>query len=135
MTTGMTAAPAPKPLSLKEKQSLFARLFSEFILWASAQEDPELGAYVVTFAEVWRSDGRGHKPNSLHYDRLAGDLNFYLGGRYMDGLAMVPGKLGAWQAARWEFVGKKWESMHPLCRWGGRFNDSNHFSITDGGRQ
>jgi hypothetical protein len=26
-------------------------------------------------------------------------------------------------------LGEFWEGLHPLCRWGGRFNDGNHYSI------
>lgn len=26
-------------------------------------------------------------------------------------------------------IGEKWESMHPLARWGGRWGDGNHFSF------
>jgi len=26
-------------------------------------------------------------------------------------------------------LGEYWESLDPLCRWGGRFNDGNHYSI------
>ena len=25
--------------------------------------------------------------------------------------------------------GEFWEQLHPLCRWGGRFDDGNHYSI------
>ena len=28
-----------------------------------------------------------------------------------------------------EPFGIYWESLHPLCRWGGRFKDGNHYSI------
>jgi len=30
-------------------------------------------------------------------------------------------------------LGEFWESLHPLCRWGGRFGDGNHYSIEHGG--
>jgi hypothetical protein len=29
--------------------------------------------------------------------------------------------------------GEYWESLHDLCRWGGRFGDGNHYSIEHGG--
>ena len=36
---------------------------------------------------------------------------------------------------RYAELGHYWENLHPFCRWGGRFNDGGHFSITDRGRQ
>ena len=30
-------------------------------------------------------------------------------------------------------LGEFWESLHPLCRWGGRFGDGNHYSLEHGG--
>jgi hypothetical protein len=37
--------------------------------------------------------------------------------------------------ARYRPLGLKWESMHPLARWGGRFQDFGHFSFEIGGRK
>ena len=31
--------------------------------------------------------------------------------------------------------GEWWETQHELCRWGGRFQDGNHYSLEDGGVQ
>lgn len=59
---------------------------------------------------------------SIHRDRLALDLNLFKDGRYLsDGEAHRP--LGEW-----------WEKQHELCRWGGRFRDANHYSLTWQGR-
>ena len=32
-------------------------------------------------------------------------------------------------------LGEWWEQLHPLCRWGGRFSDSYHFSLEHQGRK
>jgi hypothetical protein len=111
-------------VTLRQKQSLFARLSAELILKAYA-----LG-YEVTYGETYRSPeeakrlakvGKGIE-NSLHTLRLAIDLNLF--------------KDGVWLTKSEDFgpLGEWWEGMHDLCRWGGRFNDGNHFSLTHGGR-
>lgn len=111
-------------LTLGQKQRLFARLLAKLLDHAH-----ELG-FEVTMGEVWRStatarvmhdQGRGIA-NSLHTERLAVDINLFRDGQYVtDGDAHQA--LGEW-----------WEKQHELCRWGGRFRDGNHYSITHGGR-
>lgn len=110
---------------LREKQSLFAHLVAELILAAYDK------GYAVTLGEAYRSPeeaarlaklGKGIKA-SLHTQRLAIDLNLFLNGTYLTNTnAYHP--LGEW-----------WEQQHELCRWGGRFGDGNHFSMTHGGRK
>lgn len=60
--------------------------------------------------------GYGHK-NSNHKNKLAIDLNLFLGGSF---ISTTEGhrELGEW-----------WEKQHELCRWGGRFADGNHYSL------
>lgn len=106
-------------MTLREKQSLFVRLIGEFIEWVYAQ------GYQLTFGESYDDDGIGHMKNSNHYIRLAQDFNLFVDGKYIaDGHHPV-----------YTFLGNKWESMHTLCRWGGRFNDANHFSLEHEGRK
>ena len=31
--------------------------------------------------------------------------------------------------------GHFWQGLHPLCRWGGEFDDANHFSLEHRGMQ
>lgn len=115
-------------MTLLEKQHLFARLV------------PKLFAYVhnvlhgeVTLGEAWRppetaalyaKQGKGIA-TSLHTERLAVDLNLFLGGEYRT------------DVEAYEPLGLFWTSLHPDCRWGGNFKsrDAVHFSITHGGRQ
>lgn len=111
-------------MTLRQKQSLFARLVAKLI-----EQAEDLG-YEVTFGEAWRPEvtaaayaksGRGIR-NSLHRDRLAIDLNLFKDGRYLSSTESHR-PLGEW-----------WEKQHELCRWGGHFNDGNHYSLTHGGR-
>jgi hypothetical protein len=118
----------PAVMTLREKQSLFVRLVGLLI-----QEAYDRG-YELTFGEAWRTleqarlnasrlgPGKGIT-NSLHIDRLAIDLNLFKEGIF---LASTEDHrpLGEW-----------WEKLHPLCRWGGRFNDGNHYSIEHEGRK
>lgn len=110
-------------MTLREQQSLFAQLVARLILKAA-----EAG-YEVTFGEAWRTPEQAllnHRKgtgtvNSLHLSRLAIDLNLF--------------KAGKWLAATEDHraLGLWWEHQHPSCRWGGRFNDGNHYSFTPDG--
>jgi hypothetical protein len=113
-------------VNLAQKQRLFARLISELIL-----EITERG-YEVTLGESWRppemakiyaAQGRGIT-NSLHWSRLAVDLNLFLGGKQLT------------KSEEYKEVGELWESKSGKdykCAWGGRFSDGNHFSIEHNG--
>jgi hypothetical protein len=112
-------------MTLRQKQSVFVRLVARLIIYA------EMAGYELTFAEAYRSPeeaarlaklGKGIK-TSLHTSRLAIDLNLFKDGKY----------LSSTEAHR--TLGEWWEQQHDLCRWGGRFNDGNHYSLTHGGRQ
>lgn len=112
-------------MTLREKQSLFVRLVAELIRHATES------GYDLTFGEAWRTpeqaalnakSGKGIS-NSLHIDRLAIDLNLFQGGTYLTGT----------EAHR--FLGEWWEKQHELCRWGGKFNDGNHYSLEHNGRK
>jgi len=106
-------------MSLREKQSLFASLVPRLI-----DQAIELG-FEVTFGETWRSEAEAKRrgfEESLHRDRLAIDLNLFRGGEYLR------------DSEDYRPLGDFWKGLHPLCRWGGDFNDGNHFSITHAGR-
>lgn len=107
-------------MSLRQKQTEFARLVPRLIDKAF-----ELG-YEVTLGDAYR-DPRVHGPmgskrsysatNSNHKIRLAIDLNLFKGGRYItddEGHS----EIGAW-----------WETQHEDARWGGRFQDPNHYEF------
>lgn len=112
-------------MTLRQKQSLFARYVALLLL-----EAYHLG-YEVTLGEAFRSPeeaarlakaGKGIA-TSLHTSRLAIDLNLFREGHYLSS-SEAHRPLGEW-----------WEAQHELARWGGRFNDGNHYSFAHGGRQ
>lgn len=70
-------------------------------------------------AELYYKEGKGIK-NSLHCKKLAIDLNLFLkDGSYAN------------KSSDYSLFGEYWEKLHPLNRWGGRFNDGNHFEMRD----
>ena len=119
-------------MTLRQRQSLFVRLVGQLI--ARAHE----AGYELTFGEAHRpkeqaarmaQQGKGIA-NSLHTDRLAIDFNLFRDGVFLT-TTEDHRPLGEW-----------WEQLHPLCRWGGRFKDSqgrskpdgNHYSLSYDGR-
>ena len=126
----MSSEPA-QPATLREHQTLFARLLAKLITYAFDQ------GYEITMGEVSVEESRRsrsgttfadgmHMPKSLHYHRLAADLNLFVAGDYV-----ADGSHPAWAD-----LGAYWRSLHELAAWGGDFasRDSNHFSLRYGGR-
>ena len=112
-------------MNLRQKQSLFVTLVAKLIDYATSQ------GYELTFGETYRTQeqailnakaGKGIK-NSVHCDRLAVDFNLFKDGAFLP------------HTSQHEPLGKYWESLHPDCRWGGRFNDGNHYSLTPDGKR
>jgi hypothetical protein len=112
-------------LTMGERQRLFAKLLARLL-----DKAHELG-FELTLGEAWRppemakiyaQQGKGIV-NSLHVDRLAIDLNLFKDGKYLDS-GLEHKALGEW-----------WEQQHPLCAWGGRFKDPNHYSVRYAGRK
>lgn len=111
-------------MTLREKQSQFAKLVAQLILKAY-----ELG-YEITLGDAYR-DPRLHgtmgqkvgysAANSCHKLRLAIDLNLFKDGVFLQDTA------GHKQLGEW------WEKQNAFCRWGGRFNDANHYSFEHNG--
>jgi hypothetical protein len=112
-------------MTLREKQSLHVRLVAQLIQYATER------GYELSWGEAWRTPeqaalnakNRVGIRNSLHVDRLAVDLNLFRGGRFLT------------STEDHRPLGEYWESLHPLARWGGRFNDGNHYSIEHEGRK
>lgn len=113
-------------MTLGEKQRLFAKLVPRLI-----DKAHELG-FAVTLGDAFRDPrvhghigvkmGYGH-PKSAHKHKLAIDLNLFLD---VDG----DGDLDFIETTeRHRPLGEWWETQHSLCRWGGRFNDGNHYSL------
>lgn len=106
-------------MTLREKQSEFARLLGNLILFIFQHQGWE-----ITMGEGHNDARIGHMKGSLHYVRLAQDLNLFVDGKYI-----TSGSHPAWTV-----IGEYWETLSPLARWGGRFKDANHFSLEHGGK-
>ena len=118
--------------SLVQLQSLLVLSIGKLFAYAQSKN------YVLTLAEgfvqevrktregLWVQDGV-HMPSSLHYLRLAQDLNLWV-----DGELITHGSHLAWQD-----LGDFWENLDPSCAWGGHFtsHDACHFSIAFKGRK
>ncbi len=100
-------------MTLRQKQSKFARMVGLLIAYAYEKD------YEITFGEAYATDG--HMKNSLHYKRLAIDLNLFKDGKYLD------------KTEDHKHLGYFWESIGGS--WGGRFNDGNHYSLEHKGRK
>ena len=100
-------------MGLRRKQSRFARMLAKLILWINDQ------GYEVTLGSGYCKSG--HMKKSLHYIRLAQDLNLFKDGVFLT------------ETKDHQFAGEKWESMGGT--WGGRFKDGNHYSLEHEGRK
>ncbi len=99
-------------LTTGDKQRKFTKMVAQLILWAYDRE------YQLTFGDAWAKTG--HMANSLHYIRLAIDLNLF--------------KDGVWltDAASFAPLHDYWESIGGSLR---IEKDSNHFSLEHEGRR
>jgi hypothetical protein len=114
-------------VTLRQKQSLFVQLLAKLIDYAYAN------GMELTLGEAWRTPEQARRnadagigiSSSLHIERLAVDLNLFVGGVFID------------SSEGHRRLGEYWESLHPNCRWGGRFRkpDGNHYSFTPDGKR
>lgn len=102
-------------MKLGDRQALFSISIAKLIIRAY-----ELG-YEIRCGDFWAKPRNPleHKKHSEHYDRCAGDLNLFLKGVYLKE-TKDHAELGAY-----------WESLHPNCRWGGRYSDGNHYEVIE----
>jgi hypothetical protein len=111
-------------MTLGQKQELFSRLMVKLLFFIHER------GYEVRFGDFFRDPrvhgaagvkvGYSHK-DSTHKFKLAGDLNLFKDGKFLT------------EDKDHEPFGIYWESLHPLCRWGGRFEDGNHYSLFHNG--
>jgi hypothetical protein len=100
-------------MKLGAKQEKFAFMFIDLLCWFKYH------GYQVRIGDLHATSG--HKKNSLHYLKLAGDINLFKGGEYLT------------KTSDHEDAGIFWESIGGS--WGGRFNDGNHYSLEHNGRK
>jgi hypothetical protein len=98
---------------LLRKRALFSRLIPKLLDRMFAE------GYIALIGK----DGLKHMKNSLHFDGLAMDIDLFKDGWYLENTEDHR-QFGEW-----------WEALHPDCRWGGRFEDGNHYSITYQGKK
>ena len=100
-------------MGLREKQSKFVRMVDQLIQFAYDR------GYELTFGDAWARNG--HSNNSLHYIRLAIDLNLFRDGELLS------------DTDDHRALGEFWESIGGS--WGGRFGDGNHYSLEHNGKK
>jgi len=109
-----------KPKNTGEAQQLFMRLVPRLIDYCHALGYELRGGDLYrdprVFGEIGERLGYGH-PRSGHKRKLAIDLNLFRDGVYLN-KTEDHSAIGAW-----------WKKQHELCRWGGDFEDGNHYSI------
>lgn len=117
--------------SLGSMQRRFALDIARLIVWIYDQ------GWAITYGDAFRAPkvfgrmgvekGYGRK-NSCHKLKLANDLNLF-----------KPDKNGIMRYCKstkdHAEIGKRWESMGKDHRWGGHYNDGNHYSFTVWGYQ
>lgn len=123
------AAEATKGTELRRRQVLLVKSLGRLIRYADER------GYELTLGEAYvqqlRPSREGvfyndavHMEGSLHYSRLAIDLNLFVAGKYVsDG-----------EHFGWVDLADFWQSIDPLCRSGRFFGDANHCSVTFGGK-
>lgn len=138
-------------MTLGQKQRLFSRLVGLWILEAYKR------GYEISFGEAKRSDeqaeinamGSAGRAKLVQFllsqfpvlaDKIKNNTGSGIRGSLHEmGLAMDFNlfKAGVWiqDTEGWQEMGEYWESLHELCRWGGRFNDGNHLSLEHEGKK
>jgi len=110
-------------VSILEKQQYFAELTIQLFEYILKQK------YKFTYGEAYRpqemqdlywKQGKTRTRNSQHGKRLAIDVNLFMDGVYLN------------KTEDYAFLGTYWQSLDPLCVWGGswrQFKDGNHFEL------
>lgn len=120
-------------MTLSQQRCLFTLLISQLVIYVN----DTLPGYALAFDQVKRDPATATAnaaagigiANSLHLDGLAADILLYIDGVYT----------AHTEAHR--VIGEHWKTMHPLCRWGGDFRnsegkprpDGDHYSTERGG--
>ena len=110
---------SPNP-TLLQMQQIFAQEVALLISYiGEAGYDVTVGDFFRDprlHGEVGEKKGYGH-PKSCHKVRLAADLNLFKDGKF----------LGTSKDHR--FFGEWWKARSKYHRWGGDFDDGNHYSF------
>lgn len=113
-------------LTLGDKQRLMPILLAKLYIYIYDQ------GYTATLGDALRDERVFGKPGetkgygnpfSNHKIKLAQDINLFLNGKWLT------------KTEDHRKFGEYWESLHPLCSWGGHFDDGNHYSLKHNGRR
>jgi hypothetical protein len=99
-------------MSLRNEQSNFVYYVGKLIEYAYEN------GYELSFGDTYPF--RKHRVGSFHNKGLAIDLNLFKNREYLT------------KTEDHQQLGEYWESLHPKCTWGGRWNDGNHYSWGEG---
>lgn len=113
------------------KQWIFLKNVARLIAWAESQGFELTGGELYrpqATQKIYLQQGLSRTANSRHTQRLAIDLNLFIGGKYQT------------QTLAYRPLGIFWCSLHTLNRWGGDWNgnglssdeklqDGNHFEM------
>ena len=113
-------------MTLGQQQELFMHLLPRLIDHAHSIGFEIRGGDLFRDPRVHGGFGtrKGYgKARSCHKLKLAIDLNLFLNGKFIR------------TTSGHKALGQWWEQQHPLCRWGGRFGDGNHYSLERFGSQ
>ena len=109
-----------REMTLGEKQELFMlllpRLLDKAYEMGYKMRGGDLFRDPRVFGKVGEKEGYGHS-RSCHKLKLAIDINLFRNGKWLT------------ETEDHRQLGEWWEGLHPLCRWGGRFDDGNHYSL------
>lgn len=97
-------------------RTIFSNYFSHLVLWINEQPgyrceiDEVMRPQVLQ--DIYIKTGKSKKKVSVHSSGKAGDLRIFKNDKWLD------------KTEDYEFAGLYWESLDPLCVWGGRFGDN-----------
>lgn len=110
-----------KKMTLRERQSLFIRNFAKLVLWTFENGFEVTAGELLRTEEqqqIYRKKGLSKAERSRHQDKLAGDLNLFVGGVYQT------------TKEPYRPLADYWKSLHPDnvagYDWGW---DANHFEM------
>ena len=100
-------------MTLGQMQRKFAWCIGKLIVWAYEQ------GFEISLGDTYPGKFK-HSPYGQHPKGLAIDLNLFKDGVYLEATeAHAP-------------LGEYYESLDPMCSWGGHWNDGNHYSYGEG---
>ena len=108
-------------MTLRERRTTFTANLAKLIQWCNNNGfECALDEVKRTQlqADAYAREGKGIR-NSQHLNACAADLVLYKAGVYL------------MFTRDYSPAGDYWESIHPHNRWGGRYDDGNHFEMLE----